>query len=95
MSDQGGVRIARLISRLAGVTACLIAIVPALAYLLGDYQQLHGALEADARTQAAIVSQTVNRNPGVWRFAHERLKGGLQEGGTRSAAPASSMPRAL
>ena len=79
MSDQGGVRIARLISRLAGVTACLIAIVPALAYLLGDYQQLHGALEADARTQAAIVSQTVNRTPGVWRFAHERLKGGLQE----------------
>ena len=79
MSDQGGDRIARMINRLAGVTAGLIAIVPALAYLLGDYQQLHGAVEADAHTQAAIVSQTVNRNPGVWQFAHERLKGGLQE----------------
>ncbi|MFZ4857750.1 MAG: EAL domain-containing protein [Desulfuromonadaceae bacterium] len=79
MSDQSENRSTRLINRLAGATACLIAIVPALAYLLGDYQQLHGALEADARTQAAIVSQIVNRNPGVWQFAHERLKSGLEE----------------
>jgi len=79
VSDRDGNRIVRLISRLAGVTAGLIAVVPALAYLLGDYQQLHGALEADARAQAAIVSQTVSRNPGVWQFAQERLKGGLQE----------------
>ena len=79
MNDQTGKQVSRLIGRLAGIAVVMIMIIPPLAYLLGDYHQLAGSLEADARTQAALVSQTINRNPGVWQFAHERLKGNLEE----------------
>ena len=63
-----------LVSHLAKLVTCLVAISLPLAYYSIGYGELAASAETKAEIKAEIVNQLISSQPEMWRFAEHRLK---------------------
>jgi diguanylate cyclase (GGDEF)-like protein len=65
--------IGRFLTSVAGLVAVMIVVGVPLGFWTLQYQGIVSTLTSEARTQAALASQFVGRNPSLWPYAQERL----------------------
>jgi signal transduction histidine kinase len=72
-------RIESLVNWSAGALALVVSLVLPVGHFFLDYRARSGALQAECRVQAVLLSEFIGRNATAWRFLDEHLEAFLNK----------------